>query len=84
MTVIIEDTVSHQVAMLNLFISNIYNIATKEAYSCLSFPLGASMQIPIKFQNEYAHQFGNNIEGIPIGFELSHPRVVTGELDYYN
>ena len=58
-TVIIEDTVSHQVAMLNLFISDIYNIATKEAYSTLSFPLGSTMHVPIKLQNEYAHQFGN-------------------------
>jgi hypothetical protein len=42
------------------------------------------MNIPIKFQNEHGHQFANNIEGIEVGIELSHPRVVTASLDLYN
>ena len=42
------------------------------------------MNIPIKFQNEHGHQFANNIEGIEVGIELSHPRVVTASLDHYN
>jgi hypothetical protein len=56
-------------------------MACKEVYSALSFPLGSQMSIPIKFQNEHAHQFANNIEGISVGFELSHPRVVSASLD---
>lgn len=54
-TIIIEDTISHQVVMLNLVIADIFNIATKEAYTCLSFPLGSTMNIPVKLQNENAH-----------------------------
>ena len=42
------------------------------------------MNIPIKFQNEHGHLFANNIEGIEIGIELSHPRVVTASLDDLN
>lgn len=41
--------------MLNLVIADIFNIATKEAYTCLSFPLGSTMNIPVKLQNENAH-----------------------------
>jgi hypothetical protein len=67
--------------MLNILITDIFNMACKEVYSALSFPLGSQMSIPIKFQNEHAHQFANNIEGISVGFELSHPRVVSASLD---
>jgi hypothetical protein len=42
------------------------------------------MQIPIKFQNDHAHSFAKNIEGIEVGIELSHPRVVSASLDQYN
>jgi hypothetical protein len=35
--------------MLNVLITDIFSIATKDVYQALSFPLGSSMQIPIKF-----------------------------------
>lgn len=41
--------------MLNVLITDIYSLATKDAYQALSFPLGSSMNIPIKCQNEYGH-----------------------------
>jgi hypothetical protein len=63
--------------MLNVLITDIYNMAAKDAYQALSFPLGSSMVIPVKFQNEHAHTFAKNIEGIEVGIELSHPRVVS-------
>ena len=79
MTVIIEENqaFSDQVVMLNVLITDIYNLAAKDAYQGLSFPLGSKMSIPLKFQNEHAHSFANNIEGIEVGIELSHPRVVS-------
>lgn len=70
--------------MLNVLITDIYNLACKDAYQALSFPLGSSMTIPIKFQNDHAHTFAKNIEGIEVGIELSHPRVVSATLDQYN
>ena len=63
--------------MLNVLITDIYTLTCKDVYQTLSFPLGSSMNIPIKFQNEHGHLFANNIEGIEVGIELSHPRVVT-------
>jgi len=35
--------------MLNVFITDIYNMASKDVYQALSFPLGSTMNIPIKF-----------------------------------
>jgi hypothetical protein len=70
--------------MLNVLITDIYNLAAKDVYQTLSFPLGSSMQVPIKFQNEHGHQFANNIEGIEVAVELSHPRVVSVQLDEFN
>jgi hypothetical protein len=85
-TVIIEENqaLSDQVVMLNVLITDIFTLATKDVYQTLSFPLGSSMNIPIKFQNEHGHQFANNIEGIELGIELSHPKVVSARLDQYN
>jgi hypothetical protein len=50
-TVIIEENqaFSDQVVMLNVLITDIYNLAAKDAYQALSFPLGSLMHIPIKF-----------------------------------
>lgn len=42
------------------------------------------MNLLVKFQNDHAHLFANNIEGVGVGIELSHPRVVTAELDHFN
>lgn len=85
-TVIIEENqvFSDQVVMLNVLITDIYNIAAKDVYQALSFPLSSTMRIPIKFQDERGHLFANNIEGIQVGFELSHPRVINAYLDEYN
>jgi hypothetical protein len=70
--------------MLNVLITDIFGIVSKDVYQVLNFPLGSSMTLPIKFQNEHSHQFAHNIEGIHVAFELSHPRVVSTSLDYYN
>ena len=85
-TVIIEENqaLSDQVVMLNLLITDIFTITTKDVYQTLSFPLGSQMNIPIKFQNEHGHQFANNIEGIEVGIELSHPKVISARLDQFN
>lgn len=50
-TVIIEENqaFNDQVVMLNVLITDIYSIATKDVYQALSFPLGSTMNIPIKF-----------------------------------
>jgi hypothetical protein len=50
----------------------------------MNLPLGSKMLIPVKYQNENAHLFAKNIEGINLGIELSHPRVVTASLDDFN
>jgi hypothetical protein len=38
----------------------------------------------LKFYNEHAHLFANNVEGVHVTIELSHPRVVSATLDRYN
>ena len=42
------------------------------------------MAIPLKYQNEPGHLFASNIEGLEVGVELSHPRVVSVQLDDKN
>lgn len=73
-----------QVVMLNVLITDIHSLAAQNFYEALSLPLGSSLDIPIKFQNEHAHLFANDVEGVHVGIELSHPRVVTAELGKYN
>jgi hypothetical protein len=41
--------------MLNVLITDIFSLATKDVYQTLAFPLGAEINIPIKFQNEHGH-----------------------------
>ena len=50
-TVIIEESqaFSDQVVMLNVLITDIFSLATKDVYQTLAFPLGAEINIPIKF-----------------------------------
>ena len=89
-TVIIEESsssgggLSDQVVMLNVLITDIYTLASKDVYQTLSFPLGSSLSIPLKFQNEHGHLFAHSLEGIEVGLELSHPRVVSAQLDALN
>ncbi len=70
--------------MLNVLITDIFTVTSKDVYQTLNFPLGSSMQIPLKFQNEHGHSFANNIEGIEVGIELSHPRVLSASLKEFN
>lgn len=85
-TVIAEEpqAFSDQVVMLNIFITDIYTLAAHNFNEALSLPLGASVKIPLKFYNEHAHLFASNIEGVQVGIELSHPRVVSATLDEFN
>ena len=85
-TVIIEENqaFSDQVVMLNILITDIYTLAAHTFNEALSLPLGSSVSLPIKFYNEHAHLFANNIEGVHVGIELSHPRVVSASLDQFN
>lgn len=85
-TVIIEENqaFSDQVVMLNVMVAHIYTLSVTEAYSTLTFPMASTINLPIEFQNEKAHSFADKIEGISVGVELSHPRVVKAKLDQYN
>jgi len=65
-------------------VAHIYTLSVAEAYSTLTFPMASTINLPIKFQNEKAHSFAEKIEGISVGVELSHPRVVKAKLDHYN
>jgi hypothetical protein len=73
-TVIIEENqaFSDQVVMLNVQVAHIYTLSVAEAYSTLTFPMASAISLPIK------------IEGISVGVELSHPRVVKAKLDHFN
>jgi hypothetical protein len=85
-TVIVEEgqAFSDQVVMLNVLIADVYTIATMRTYDALSLPLGSSLTLPIHLQNEHAHMFAENIEGLEVGILQSHPRVVSVQLDHYN
>jgi len=62
--------------MLNILIADIYTLAAQHLHEEVSLPLGASIKIPIKFYNEYAHLFASRVEGIGVEYELSHPGVI--------
>jgi hypothetical protein len=50
----------------------------------LALPLGSETHVPIRYLNEHGHLFANNIEGVQIGFNLSHPKVASASLDAFN
>lgn len=85
-TVIVEESqaFTDQVVMLNILITDIYTLSAQTFKEALNLPLGSSIKLPIKFYNEHAHLFANNIEGVQVGIELSHPRVVSVSLDQFN
>lgn len=70
--------------MLNIFITDIYQLSALNFYETLVLPVGSSMDIPIKFLNEHAIIFPKDIHGIKVGFEPSHPRVISAQLDENN
>lgn len=85
-TVIMEESHSYgdQVAMLNILITDIYSLAAQNFYEALSLPIGSSMDLPIKFQNEHGHLFARDIQGIEVGLKLSNQRIVEAQLDPLN
>lgn len=62
--------------MLNVFITDIYTMQVMNTYDSLNLPLGSSVRLPIHFHNEHANRFADNIEGVPVSFSVSHPKVV--------
>lgn len=50
-TVIVEEgaAFSDQVAMLNVFIADIYSLQVINAYDAMQMPLGSELQLPIHF-----------------------------------
>jgi len=56
-----ENQHAQQVVMLNIFITDIFQISALNFYESLVLPVGSSMNIPLKFQNEHAHLFAMNI-----------------------
>jgi hypothetical protein len=69
--------------MLNVFISDIFSLQVMNSYDALNMPLGSVLKLPIHFQNEHANRFADNIEGPRVGFSLSHPKVVSVEVDSF-
>jgi hypothetical protein len=52
-------------------------------YDSVNLALGSSVKLPIHFQNEHANRFASNVEGIKLGFMLSHPRVLSVAVDEF-
>lgn len=56
---------------------------TMNTYESLNLPLGSSFKLPIHFQNEHANRFASDVEGIKISYVLSHPRVLSVQVDEF-
>ena len=70
--------------MLNVLITDIFSMAVESFNEVVSLPVDSQLTIPIKFSNEHAHLFASNIEGIPVSFQISHPRVLEAKMDRFN
>lgn len=53
-------------------------------YDALNLPFDSTNKFPIHFLNDRAHRFANNIEGIKIGYSVSHPNVVSVSIDEFS
>ena len=75
-----------QLAMLNVQVTDIFSLSVEHFYETVNVPIGQNSKIlvPIKFQNEHAHLFAHKVEGIEVDFQLSHPQVISAELDEFN
>ena len=85
-TVIIEENQSleNQIVMLNIMISQIYSLSIEKPYTALNLPMGSETSLKITFQEENARSFADNIVGVDLFVENSHPHIVKATLDYYN
>mmetsp|Transcript_38287 Transcript_38287/g.58355 ORF Transcript_38287/g.58355 Transcript_38287/m.58355 type:complete len:231 (-) Transcript_38287:564-1256(-) len=79
-----EQSYGNQVVMLNLLITDIFALVAENFHETVSLPTGTSISLPLKFLNEHGHLFAKNIEGVSVGLELSHPKVIGVELDKFN
>ena len=85
-TVILEESrmFGAQFVMLNVLIADINSVFVENFYEALSLPLASKITIPVRFKNDRAHLFARDLTGIRVGMRLSHPRVVSAQLDDYN
>lgn len=75
-----------QVAMLNVMVTEIFALSLEHFQDQINVPIGqhSEIVIPINYMNEHAHLFAKNLEGVELDVELSHPQVVSAEVDYYS
>jgi len=65
-------------------VTPIHSIAIEKSIDIISVPLGADVTLKVVYQDKFGRSFADPTEGIDAMIDLSHPRVVRADLDYYN
>lgn len=65
-------------------VKQIYSVAVLNPYQVLSIPKGNEISLDVAYQEDHGRRFAENIEGISVEIDNSHPQFVSTSLDTYN
>jgi len=84
-TIVVEGkSFEHQQVFVNVIVTQVYSLAVEKPYVPLSIPLGSETKISIILQENNGRSFIQNLEGISLNLENSHPQYVKANFDIYN
>ncbi len=65
-------------------VAPIHSLAIEHGTQIIAMPLGADVVLKLVYQDKFGRSFAPGIEGIEASIDVSHPRVLRADLDYYN
>ena len=84
-TIVVEGkSFEHQEVFINVIVVPVYSLALEKPYVPLSIPLGSETKINIILQENNGRSFMQDIEGISLTLENSHPQYVRASFDVFN
>jgi hypothetical protein len=79
-----DQNYGNQQVMLNLLIADIFSLSIETFNEAVSLPVDSQTTLPIKFLNAQGQLFSRNIQRLGVQVQLSHPQVLSAELDQFN
>ena len=73
-------------------VASIHSLILEHGTQLVTMPLGSDVELKVVLQDKHGRSFAHSkklpnrleLEGVGISVELSHPRVLQADLDYYN
>eukprot|EP01022_Parablepharisma_sp_SALTPOND_P034856 TRINITY_DN932_c0_g1_i1.p1 TRINITY_DN932_c0_g1~~TRINITY_DN932_c0_g1_i1.p1 ORF type:complete len:2036 (-),score=158.71 TRINITY_DN932_c0_g1_i1:14-6121(-) len=65
-------------------VAPIHSAVIEKGIDIIAMPLGADVVLKVVYQDKFGRSFADAVEGIDAQIDISHPRVLRADLDYYN